>query len=192
VLKDAEVGEVVSPNSQGGNSRGSVATMVDWSSLEVQVELQETSLAAAVIDAPASIYLDAYPERLYPGHVKRIWPTANRQKATVEVRVGFDGPDDKLRPEMGARVVFSAPEQASAASGPAEAMILIPRNAVARIDGQDGVFVLEREVVHFRRVQLGDERADRVLVKDGLASGERIVTNPPASLQDGERVRIKE
>jgi RND family efflux transporter MFP subunit len=192
VLKDAEVGEVVSPNSQGGNSRGSMATMVDWSSLEVQVELQETSLAAAVVGEAASIYLDAYPDVTYRGKVLRIWPTANRTKATVEVRVGFDAPDERLRPEMGARVVFGTSKEPAAAAEQAEPSILISRKSVVRIDGADGVFVLERDVVRFRAIELGDERGDRVRVDNGLTSGERIVAAPPTSLQDGDRVRIKE
>jgi RND family efflux transporter MFP subunit len=192
VLKDAEVGEVVSPNSQGGNSRGSVATMVDWSSLEVLVELQETSLAAAVVGEAASIYLDAYPDVTYRGKVLRIWPTANRTKATVEVRVGFDAPDERLRPEMGARVVFGTSKEPAAAAEQAEPSILISRKSVVRIDGADGVFVLERDVVRFRAIELGDERGDRVRVDNGLTSGERIVAAPPTSLQDGDRVRIKE
>ncbi|MFH0944505.1 MAG: HlyD family efflux transporter periplasmic adaptor subunit, partial [Planctomycetota bacterium] len=87
VLKNAEVGEVVSPNSQAGsNARGSVATMVDFSSLEVQAEVPETSLSAVKVGAPARIFLDAFPDRPYSGKVERIWPTADRQKATIEVR----------------------------------------------------------------------------------------------------------
>jgi len=193
VLKDAEVGEVVSPNSQGGNSRGSVATMVDWASLEVQVELQETSLAAAKIGEAASIYLDAYPDRRYPGHVQRIWPTANRTKATVEVRVGFDTPDEFLRPEMGARVVFSS-EPAPAADGSvsAEPTILIPTTAVVPINGVTHVFVLERDVARAHEVKLGAERSGRVQVIAGLVGGETLVNSPPTSLGDGDRIRIKE
>jgi len=191
VLKDAEVGEVVSPNSQGGNSRGSVVTMVDFDSLEVQVEVPETSIAAVEIDAPANVYLDAYPSRLYRGRVLRVWPTANRQKATIEVRVGFDERDDLLRPEMGARVVFSPEETASDAreSGP---RILIPRAAVLEAEGSAAVFVLDGDVARRRAIRLGATSASRVVVEEGLADGERIVSNPPASLEDGDRVRPKE
>ena len=202
VLKDAEVGEVVSPNSQGGNSRGSVATMVDWSSLEVQVELQETSLEAARVGESAEIFLDAYPDRRYAGRVQRIWPTANRQKATVEVRVGFVEPDDKLRPEMGARVVFGAkaageagapaPSQGGEGGEEAEPGVLVPRNAIVKLDGKSGVFVVEREIATFVALELGAEKGGRVLVKSGLAGEESVVTNPPADLVSGERVRIKE
>jgi RND family efflux transporter MFP subunit len=192
VLKDAEVGEVVSPNSQGGNSRGSVATMVDWSSLEVQVELPETNLAAARVGDPAQIYLDAYPDRLYTGRVQRIWPTANRQKATVEVRVGFDRPDELLKPEMGARVVFSPEAPPAQAEEGGEPSIVIPLGAVVPIAGKPSVFVLERDVARVRALELGPERSGRVQVLSGLSGGERIVDTPPSSLQDGDRVRVKE
>ena len=191
VLKDAEVGEVVSPNAVGSQSRGSVATMVDPATYEVQVEVPETNLAAVEIGAPASIFLDAYPESGYEGEVLRIWPTANRQKATVEVRVGFLAPDARLRPEMGARVVFRASGAPSAESAPAgPPRILVPQSAVVTIDGRPHVFVLERDVARAREVVLGEERSGRVVIERGLASGERIVEVPPDSLRDGERVRM--
>ncbi len=190
VLKSAEVGEVVSPNSQGGsNARGSVCTMVALDSLEAQAEVPETSLSAVQLGAVASIYLDAYPEMAYTGHVDRIWPTANRQKATIEVRIKFDHPDGRLRPEMGVRVVFGAQSLVDADSGPA---ILIPQEAIVQLDGQQGVFVLERDTVKFREVDFGESRSGRVTVRLGLRVGERIVVDPPLSLQSGDRVRIQE
>ncbi len=193
VLKDAEVGEVVSPNAVGSQSRGSVATMVDFATLEVQVEVPETNLAAVELEASARIFLDAYPEHGYQGRVLRIWPTANRQKATVEVRVGFDDPDQRLRPEMGARVVFAPAdepaEDATAQAGPA---ILIPGSAVVLVEGKTCVFVLERDVARLREVVLGEERSGRSRVERGLSGGERIVDSPPVSLADGERVRVEE
>jgi multidrug efflux pump subunit AcrA (membrane-fusion protein) len=207
VLKDAEVGEVVSPNSQSGsNARGSVCTMVDLDSLEAQAEVPETALAAVVVGGAATIYLDAYPDRAYSGRVDRIWPTANRQKATVEVRVRLLEPDERLRPEMGLRLVFHPPgepspaeraapppaaEAAAAAAGRAGAApaILVPQEAVVRIDGRDGVFVLERDVVRFTALELGERRSGRVSVRSGLEPGQRIVVDPPLTLRSGDRVR---
>lgn len=191
VLKDAEVGEVVSPNAVGSQSRGSVATMVDPSTYEVQVEVPETSLAGVELGATARIFLDAYPANGYGGRVLRIWPTANRQKATVEVRVGFDAPDERLRPEMGARVVFS-PREAGPVdpSAPAVPVILVPRSTLVTIEGRPHVFVLERDVARLRPVRLGEERSGRVVVEEGLANGDRILESPPDSLRDGERVRV--
>jgi len=191
VLKDAEVGEVVSPNVQGGsNARGSVVTMVDFATLEVQAEVPETTLVNVKLGAPARIWLDAWPDKSYPGRVDRIWPTANRSKATVEVRIVFLERDDRLRPEMGARVVFL--ESAEAAAKPAttaEAVIQIPSEALVRVDGADSVFVLERDTVRLRKVALGEDHAGRRAVSQGLADGETIVLAPPATLKDGQRVR---
>lgn len=192
VLKDAEVGEVVSPNSQGGSSaRGSVVTMVDFASLEVQADVPETSLAAVRKGGRARIYLDAFPEDVYEGRVDRIWPTADRQKGTVEVRVVFDTPDERLRPEMGVRVVFlegDAPAEAADAgpTGPR-----VPESATVREGDRTGVFVLERDVVRFREVRLGARRGGRVAVESGLTPGERIVDRPPPDLADGDRVRVR-
>lgn len=195
VLKDAEVGEVVSPNVVGGTSaRGSVVTMVDFDSLEVQAEVSETSLAAVKIGSPAQIFLDAYPEKPYRGRVDRIWPTANRTKATVEVRVAFEERDDRLRPEMGARIVFldsTAPKGPTPSDGELQALLLIPAAAVQKVEGQSGVFVLERDTVRFQKLSLGEERSGKVAVSSGLSEGEQIVLDPPASLRSGDRVRIK-
>jgi RND family efflux transporter MFP subunit len=191
VLKDAEVGEVVSPNAQGGNSRGSVATMVDFASLELQVELPERSIASVRIGAPARIFLDAFPDRGYEGEVTRIWPTANRSKATIEVRVKFRSPDDRLRPEMGARVVFLAGEAPAAVKPAAPDGVFVPPGAIVRIAGRAGVFRLERDVARFVQVTTGEESLERVLVTSGLAAGERVIRTPPVSLEDGDRVRVK-
>ena len=196
VLNDAEVGEVVSPNSQGGsNARGSVVTMVDFASLEVQVDVPETNLAKVTRDAPAVVYLDAYPDRPYAARVDRIWPTADRQKATVEVRVVFESPDELLRPEMGARVVFEpraqegAPERGSSDGAP---VLLMPVEALARRGGVTGAFVLEGDRLRFQALELGAERAGRQIVKGGLATGDRVVLEPAAELEDGVRVRTGE
>lgn len=193
VLKEAEVGEVVSPNSQGGsNARGSVATMVDFASLEVQAEVPETTLAAVVAGGPAKIYLDAFPREPYEGRIDRIWPTADRTKATVEVRVAFVVPDERLRPDMGVRVVFLE-EEPEADAPPAEELLLIPRRALVEVDGERGTFVLrDRGVVRFQAVQVGESTGNRVRVEAGLDGTEEVVLDPPTDLVDGARVRRKE
>jgi RND family efflux transporter MFP subunit len=196
VLKDAEVGEVVSPNVQGGsNARGSVVTMVDFASLEAQAEVPETTLPTVVAGRPARIFLDAYPDKPYAGVVARIWPTANRSKGTVEVRVKFDAPDEYLRPELGVRVVFLGAEQNSQGQPqateqrPAEPRILIPEACVVQQDGRPGVFAVDRDVLRFVALELGERKSGRVVVASGLAGGEDIVQNPATSLQHGDRVQ---
>jgi hypothetical protein len=126
--------------------------------------------------------------------VQRIWPTANRQKATVEVRVSFLQPDGRLRPEMGARVVFGGPEQQPGGESPAQdaEQILIPLACLVKQDGQDGALELERDRVRFRALTLGEERLGKVLVQAGLNGGETLVVAPPSGLREGGRVRVKQ
>jgi len=206
VLKDAEVGEVVSPNVQGGsNARGAVCTLVDFDSLEVQANVPETTLAAVQIGAPAVVFLDAFPEERYEGRVDRIWPTADRQKATIEVRVKLLRRDERLRPEMGVRVVFERQAEAAVAASAAPAagrdanLVLVPETALfplpagtpgAGDPGTRATFVIERDVVRLVTVSIGERRSNQIAVRAGLAVGQRLVLQPPTSLQDGDRVRL--
>ena len=188
ILKDAEVGEVVSPNAQGGNSRGAVVTMVDFRSLEVEVDLPATVLQSVSGGADGTLVgKREFPGEVLPGKVTRIWPTADRQKGTIEIRVGFEKPDERLRPEMAVRVVFrkdGAPEPE------AEEVVLAPRECVVRGSGGTGVFVVERDRVRWRRVEVGEASGSRVVVTAGLDGGERLVADPAPELEDGMRVRI--
>ena len=167
--------------------------MVDFNSLEVQADVPETSLSAVRIGAPAKIFLDAYPEDAYEGVVERIWPTADRSKATVEVRVGFAQLDERLRPEMGVRVVFVEESEETSEEKEQEDVVLlqIPANCVIRIDGKDQVFVLERDVLEKRAVIVRPGRSGRVSVDKGLRVGETVVVEPAADLKDGQRVLVE-
>lgn len=189
VSKEAEVGEIVSPSSQGGsNARGSVATLVDLSTLEVQADVPETSLAAVRVGAPARVFLDAFPDRAYEGRVDRIWPMADRQRATVEVRVAFLTPDEHLRPEMGVRVVFLDPG-VSATQAAAEPVVRVPAAALVRRDGGTLVFVLEGDRARLRPVEVASSDSARADLRAGVADGELVVLEPPSSMKDGTRVR---
>lgn len=201
VLKDAEIGEVVSPNVQGGSTaRGAVCTLVDFESLEVQANVPETSLKSVQLGAPADIFLDAFPDQRYGGIVDRIWPTADRQKATIEVRIRFQQPDRRLRPEMGVRVVFQPAQPAAEASAAGDRdavpattrpVIVLPIEALVEQGGRTGAFAIERDTVRFCAVQAGERRGDRVAITGGLRPGQRIVLAPPSTLQDGDRVRLQ-
>jgi RND family efflux transporter MFP subunit len=190
VLKNAEVGEVVSPNSTGGtNARGSVVTMVDFASLEVQAHVPETSLDRVSVNAPATVYLDAWPGHPYAGHVSRIWPTADRVKGTVEVRILLDELDERLRPDMGVRVVFhGGTEDGRGGSKLGEGVVLVPLEALTRRDGSRGVFSLEGNRVRWRTVEVVREFGGRAVLAAGLEAGESVVLDPPLDLEDGERV----
>lgn len=193
VLKDAEVGEVVSPNVVGGTTaRGAVCTMVDFDSLEVQANVPETTLASVRQGAPADVFLDAFPDERYAGVVDRIWPTADRQKATVEVRVRLLRKDERLRPEMGVRIVFRAADAPEPTAGEGDKpRIVVPEPALATVDGAVGAFVLDGDVARFRKLTTGERKGGRVVVDQGLQKDQRIVLSPPPSLRDGDRVRVQ-
>ncbi len=193
VLKDAEVGEVVSPNAQGGsNARGAVCTMVDFDSLEVQANVPENTLKSVEVGAPADVFLDAYPDERYAGTVDRIWPTADRQKATIEVRIKFERRDERLRPEMGVRIVFRSDRDAAPAATTQPRRIVVPQEALVQFDGKTGAFVVERDTVRFAEVTAGEAKGGRVAVDAGLIANQRIVLDPPTTLQDGDRVRTQQ
>ncbi len=183
VEKNAELGEVVSTVG-GTNSRGSVATLVDFDTLEVQIELAQTTLEAARIGAPVLIYLDAYPQQGYRGRIRQIWPTADRAKATVELRAEFLERDEKLLPQLGVRVVFVPESEAN----PAPPQVLLPRRALLASEVPT-VLVIRDGIVETRTITLRDDVEDGLVeVGSGLTGGETVVIDPPSDLQTGDRV----
>lgn len=189
--KNAEVGEVVAAlGNSGSTARGAVATLVDFATLEVQVELAQTSLVAVREGGGASIFLDAWPDHGYAGQVRQIWPTANRQKATVEVRIEFLERDGSILPEMGVRVVFAdgAADPASE-SGPA---VRVPSAALLGSGDERAVLlVLDGRLVR-RSVRLaGDPVGASAAVASGLTGGETVVLNPDAGLTEGMAVAVE-
>ena len=189
IQKEAEVGEVVSPNSQGGRARGSVVTMVDLSTLEVQAEVPETSMSAVTVGGVAQVFLDAWPTETYEVRVDRIWPVADRQKATIEVRAAFLAPDDRLRPEMGLRIVFMGEGSELDGETSGTPLITVPESAVVERDGSQGVFLIKEDRVSFREIQFGEGPSGSLSVQEGLDGGEKIVLKPQEDLSDGDDVR---
>ncbi len=193
--KEAEVGEIVSPiPSSGGLTRGAIVTMADLSSLEVDVDVNEGYVARAHEGMRAEITLDAYPGDRYPGRVRQIVPTADRQKATVLVKVTFDSLDARVLPEMGAKVTFLADAAAPGSDGGspvASAAVTIPKGAVAEREGRAVVFVAERGRAALRSVGPRPYGNDKVVVSGGLAPGEMVVLDPPIALADGARIHTK-
>lgn len=188
VLKDAEVGEVVSPNSLGSSSRGAVVTMVDFDSLEVQVELSETRLGAVELGGPATLLLDAFPTEPLGARVDRIWPTANRQKATIEVRLEILDSDPRLRPDMGVRVVFGALMEPGSDPEPG---VWLPAAALVKRGGAWGAFFLEQGRLEFRTLIVAERKGAQVRVAKGLQEGEIAVLNPSSDLEDGDQVLVE-
>jgi HlyD family secretion protein len=205
ISKDAQPGEMISPVSAGGGfTRTGICSIVDMSSLEVEVDVNESYINRVSPGQRVEATLDAYPEWRIPGKVITTVPTADRQKATVLVRIGFDPStgsgslraasggyklDPRILPDMGIKVAFQGTEQPGAA--PVVAPVTIPKNGVRTDGGSQVVFVANGDVVERRAVRLGNAKNDRVEVVSGLAPGERIVLDPPAGLKDGSRIVVK-
>jgi multidrug resistance efflux pump len=192
VLKDAEVGEVVSPNVSGGpSSRGAIVTLIAPESLEIQAEVPETSLQHVRLGGKVKIFLDADSERPLSGHVSRIWPTANRQKATIEVRVRLDQIEPSLRPDMGVRVVFLPKKATSKEKAAIPPPSNLPRECLVHHLGKRGVFLARKGQAHFLEVPTSSHSPDGGVPATSLPEGALVLLSPPASLADGDSIRIR-
>jgi len=189
VSKDAQRGEMVSPLSAGGGfTRTGIATIVDMDSIEIEVDVNESYIARVEPGQRVEAVLDAYPDWRIPAKVRTVIPTADRQKATVKVRISFDKLDPRILPDMGVKVSFLAGEQAA---GRPAAKAVIPREAARTLDGQSVVFLVRDGRVERRAVSLGTETGGEVGVTAGLAPGDQVVTGGPADLRDGQRIKVK-
>ncbi len=189
--KDAEVGEFVAPSTAGGGlTRTAIVTMADLRTLEVEVDVNEAYIAQVANGQGARITLDAYPDTSFAGRVRQVVPTADRQKATVQVKVAILDRDPRILPEMGAKVEFVRADGGAAAVA-APRRVLVPAAAVS--GGSDGarVWLIERGRVTARPVELGPARGDQVEIRRGLVGGESVVLAAPAGLKEGARVRVR-
>ena len=190
VSKDAQVGEMVSPVSAGGGfTRTGISTIVDMASLEIEVDVNESYIARVRSGQRVEATLDAYPEWRIPAKVRTVIPTADRQKATVKVRISFDALDPRILPDMGVKVAFlTEPDTGDAAS---VTRTLLPRTAIRKEDGRDVVFLVRDGRLERRAVKTGAEHGNDVEVLAGLAGGETVVVNGPVGLKDGQRVKTR-
>jgi len=187
--KDAEVGEIVAPSSAGGGlTRTAIVTMADLGTLEVEVDVNEAYIAQIGDAQAARITLDAYPDTSFAGRVRQVVPTADRQKATVQVKVSILDRDRRILPEMGAKVVFLR-EGAGAPVAAAPRRVTIPATAVVTAADGAKVWVFENGRVAGRGVEVGPAHGDQVEIRKGLSGGESVVVDPPAGIRDGARVR---
>ena len=189
VSKDAQVGEMVSPISAGGGfTRTGIATIVDMNSLEIEVDVNESYIAKVRIGQKVDAVLDAYPDWHIPGSVRTTIPTADRQKATVKVRIAFDRLDPRILPDMGVKVSFLSEEDLSRKVA---AQALVPKEAVRDITGKKVVFRVVDNKLEQRTVKLGEERGTDIEIIDGLSSGDAVVVNGPQDMRDGQRAEVK-
>jgi HlyD family secretion protein len=192
VSKDAQVGEMVSPISAGGGfTRTGIATIVDMNSNEIEVDVNEAYIARVKDGQPVTAILDAYPEWEIPSRVRTIIPTADRQKATVKVRISFLKLDPRILPDMGIKVTFLGAEPEKK-PGAAEAnAALVSQSAVRDDNGTKIVFLVKNDRVERRAVTVGSKHGADAEVVAGLALGDTVVTKGPPDLHDGQVVEIK-
>jgi RND family efflux transporter MFP subunit len=194
ISKDAQAGEMVSPVSAGGGfTRTGICTIVDMRSLEIEVDVNESYINRVTTGQPVSAVLDAYPEWQIPANVITLVPTADRQKATVLVRIGFQKLDPRILPDMGVKVTFlrEADKQETPAAA-AQSVTLVPQAAVRTDNGASYVFVVTQNSVERRAVRTGGTDGDRREVLAGLKGGERVVISPPPELSEGTLISIKQ
>jgi hypothetical protein len=182
---------MVSPVSAGGGfTRTGICTIVDMRSLEIEVDVNESYINQVTSAQGVIAVLKAYTDWQIPAHVITVVPTADRQKATVLVRIGFDKLDPRILPDMGVGVTFLRP--AGAGDGPVtRAVTLVPKAAVVTVGTETCVFVIAGETVDRRAVRIAGSDGDRVEVTAGLQSGERVVLTPPSTLKAGAKVTVK-
>lgn len=190
--KNAQPGEMISPMSAGGGfTRTGICTLVDMSSLEIEVDVSESYINRVEPGQRAEAKLDSYPEWVIPARVIAIIPTADRQKATVKVRVAFESLDPRILPEMGVKVAFqeeAGPAKGSEAQAPSPPRVSVPAAALRTEDGRDLVWVVRDGRVERRAVTVGESRNGQAFLLSGLRGGERVVIEGPPRLADGEAV----
>jgi RND family efflux transporter MFP subunit len=190
VSKDAQPGEMISPVSAGGGfSRTGICTIVDMTSLEIEVDVNESYITRVSDRQPVRAVLDAYPDWSIPAHVITTVPTADRQKATVLVRIGFEALDPRLLPDMGVKVTFLKGAAAAATEASEAATLWVPTTAVRR-EGTAApfVFVAAGGRASRRSIQVGRTSGADTQITSGLTAGDRVIVDAPATLADGTSI----
>jgi RND family efflux transporter MFP subunit len=191
VSKDAQVGEMVSPISAGGGfTRTGIATIVDMNSNEIEVDVNEAYIARVVPEQKVTAVLDAYPDWQIPSKVRTVIPTADRQKATVKVRISFIKLDPKILPDMGVKVTFLGDEPKRQA-GAVEPVATVPTAALRDDNGSKIVYIVKDNKLERRAVKPGNPRGSDTEIFAGLIPGDLVVTKGPPDLHDGESIQLK-
>ncbi len=198
VKKMAEVGESVAPIPPGVNistASGAIVALADLDTLEVEVDVAESNVAKLSADQPAEVTAEAFPDRKFNARLRQIIPTADRTKATVQVKVTILDKDKDLKPEMSARVQFTAKAvpagQPEGAPAPLQSAVTVPETAIALRDGKSVAFEVVEGRAKLRTVEVASKNGGSARIKTGLYGGEVLVDAPPATLKDGDPVRAR-
>jgi len=187
LTKNADIGDIVTPLAATADAKAAVVTIADMDSLRVEVDVSESNIAQVRPGQPCEIRLDAFAETRFPGRVHMILPTADRSKASITVKVAFLDRDPRVLPEMSAKVAFLSRPVGAGEQAPVRA---IPAAAVATLDGQAVVFLIEGDQVRQVPVQLGRHMGEMVELLDGPSIGNRIAAAPVEKLSEGTRVTV--
>jgi RND family efflux transporter MFP subunit len=189
--KDAQPGEMISPVSAGGGfTRTGICTVVDMKSQEIQVDVNESYIARVRPGQRVDAVLDAYPDWHIPAHVILAVPTADRQKATVQVRIGFDHLDPRILPDMGVKVAFLDTDEKTPPAAQSKPRLLVPKAAVRHEGDADVVYVVQQDRLERRAVKVAGTEGEELAVT-GVIAGERVVITGPQALVDGARVTVQ-
>ena len=190
LTKNADIGEVVTPFAAGASSRVAVVTLADMNSLEVEADVSESNIEQILIDQMCEITLDAYQDKHYRGIVDKIVPTADRTKATVMTKIRFMEKDSRVLPEMSAKVHFLKNKTVDTTD--TKPILAIDPSAITKRRNETVVFVLQNRIVQEMPVITGVNVGHMIEIKSGIAPGDRVVLRPPANLQSGAGVKLKQ
>lgn len=187
--KNADVGEIVAPLAGAVSSRAAVVTIADMSSLEVDADVSEANITRVDSGQNCEITLDAYPQQRYPGYVSNIVPTADRAKATVMVKIKFKQYDERVLPEMGAKITFLA---AGASTDPIniKPVLTVPAAAVATRDGRQVVFQIKEDRAVEVPVTTGRKLGSAIEITGGLKEGDKLISKADDQIQNGAKVTV--
>jgi len=189
VSKDAQIGEMVSPISAGGGyTRTGIATIVDMDSLEIEVDINESYIARVIVGQKVEATLDAYPDWKIPASVRTVIPTADRQKATVKVRITFDALDPRILPDMGIKVAFLEDEKTETDAG--RPKLTVKESSILHDGDKTYVYVYDSGVIEKCEIKTGTSKNGATEILSGLNAGDKVVDKPSDRLKDGMKVKI--
>lgn len=193
LAKNADVGEVVAPLGAGANSKAAVVTLADMSSLEGEIDVSESNIEKILPNQNCEIRLDAYPDHAYPGFVAKIVPTADRSKATVMVKVGFKNYDQRVLPEMSAKVVFLNETSSNNKESIEETkeLLVIPSSSIVKRNGVQVVYVIRDDKAVEIPVTKGKDLGEFAEIKSGLINGDKVINPVDDKIKDGVKVSTK-
>src|ERR1051325_6229732 len=191
IKKNADVGEIVAPMAGAASSKAAVVTIADMSSLEVDADVSEANIPRVAAEQNCEITLDAYPQRRYPGYVSNIVPTADRAKATVMVKIKFKEYDQRVLPEMGAKVTFLAPGT-NADAMTVKPLLTVPAVAVTERDGRAVVFQIREDRAVEVPVTTGRRLGNAIEITSGVKEGDRVISKADDRLKDGTKVSVSQ